>query len=197
MLQAFQAAVDLLCEAHAHIEDVHWDNWLNAPFQLQEKGTLIAAEAAYIHSNLLATGKAEALDPLVLSRIRRGESIPAAHYVGVQQARAQLQQQLDSAMADWDILILPTVPLLAPTIDSLANEERFHHTNMLMLRNPSVFNFYDLPAVSLPLPRAHGQLPVGLMVVGPRHSDRSLLAIAYALQNMLTPQASAVAQPTF
>lgn len=186
--QAFEAAVEQLRAAHAHIEDVQWDDLLGAPFQLQEKGALIAAEAAHIHRNLLAEGKAEALDPLVLSRIRRGESIPAAHYVGVQQARQQLQQQLAAAMAHWDVVLVPTVPMLAPTIDSLAEEERFHRTNMLMLRNPSVFNFYDLPAASLPLPRAADQMPVGLMVVGPRRSDRTLLAIAHALQNMLTPQ---------
>lgn len=189
VLQAFEAAVDLLRTENVYIHDVSWDDLLGAPFKLQDKGTLIAAEAAHIHSNLLASGKADALDPLVLSRIRRGEGIPAAHYVGVQQARTQLQQQLDSVMANWDILILPTVPVVAPTIASLEAEERFHHTNMLMLRNPSVFNFYDLPAVSLPLPCPIGQLPVGLMVVGPRNSDRTLLAIACALENMLMPQA--------
>ena len=56
---------------------------------------------------------------------------------------------------------------------------------MLVLRNPSVFNFYDLPAVSLPLPRAAGELPVGLMLVGKRHGDRELLSVAAAVQTHL------------
>jgi len=51
-----------------------------------------------------------------------------------------------------------------------------------VLRNPSVFNFYDLPAVSLPLSRAAGELPVGLMLVGKRHGDRELLSVAAAVQ---------------
>ena len=183
--QAFEQCLTQLQSAQALVRNADLDAWLSAPFRLQEQGTLIAAEAAHIHRQLLAEGKAQALDPLVLSRIRRGETIAAAHYVGVQQARAQLQPQLDAAMADYDVLALPTVPLLAPTIDSLSDEALFHTTNMLVLRNPSVFNFYDLPAVSLPLPRATGALPVGLMLVGHRGGDRVLLDIANAVEKYL------------
>lgn len=185
VLAAFDKAVAALQSAQARVTDVALDEWLAAPFRLQENGTLIAAEAAHIHGALLAAGKENALDALVLSRIRRGETIAAAHYVGVQQARAQLQPQLDAAIADFDILALPTVPMLAPTIASLADEESFHRTNMLVLRNPSVFNFYDLPAVSLPLPRQAGELPVGLMLVGKRRGDRELLALAAALEQLM------------
>lgn len=188
VLQAFEHTVQALQRAQARVSDLQLDALLGAPFALQEQGTLIAAEAAYVHRDLLAAGLADALDPLVLSRIRRGERITAAHYVGVQQARARLQTELDAALADFDVLALPTTPVLAPTIDSLQDAERFHHTNMLVLRNPSVFNFYDLPAVSLPLPRAAGQLPVGLMLVGQRHADRALLAVAAAVQAWLAQQ---------
>ena len=185
VLAAFDKAVAALKKVEARVSDLALDEWLAAPFRLQEKGTLIAAEAAHIHNGLLAAGKADELDSLVLSRIRRGETIAAAHYVAVQQARAQLQPQLDAQIADFDILALPTVPVIAPTIDSLADEDRFHRTNMLVLRNPSVFNFYDLPAVSLPLPRQEGEMPVGLMLVGKRNGDRELLAVAAALEQAI------------
>lgn len=185
VMAAFEHGLQLLCHAHAHVQDVNLEQWLTAPFRLQEQGTLIAAEAAHIHHELLASGQGDALDPLVLSRIQRGAIISASHYVGLQQARARLQTELDTAMADCDVLALPTVPLLAPTIDSLADAAQFHTTNMLVLRNPSVFNFYDLPAVSLPLPRAAGDLPVGLMLIGPRGSDRTLLAISAAVEKLL------------
>jgi aspartyl-tRNA(Asn)/glutamyl-tRNA(Gln) amidotransferase subunit A len=182
VLAAFEQTLAGLRAAQVRTTDVNLDAWLGAPFQLQEQGTLIAAEAAHIHRELLAAGQADQLDALVLSRIRRGETITAAHYVGVQQARAQLQTQLDAALADFDLLALPTVPVVAPTIESLDDADTFHRTNMLVLRNPSVFNFYDLPAVSLPLPRAAGELPVGLMLVGKRHGDRELLSVADAVQ---------------
>lgn len=189
VLQAFEAALSTLQAAQAHVMDMDLDALLGAPFKLQENGTLIAAEAAHIHAPMLAAGKAQALDALVLSRIRRGESVTAAHYVGVQQARAQLQKQLDAALTHLDILLLPTVPVIAPRMADLQDEVAFHHCNMLVLRNPSVFNFYDLPAASLPAPPAPGAMPVGLMVVGQRGQDQRLLAIADAMQQLLRTNA--------
>ncbi|MCT9809934.1 amidase [Acidovorax sp. Be4] len=188
VLAAFEQAVAALQSAQARVSDAALDDLLSAPFRLQEKGTLIAAEAAHVHGALLAAGKENELDALVLSRLRRGETIAAPHYVAVQQARAQLQPQLDAAIADFDILALPTVPVVAPSIASLDDEDTFHRTNMLVLRNPSVFNFYDLPAVSLPLPRQAGAMPVGLMLVGKRNGDRELLAVATALEQLLQAQ---------
>lgn len=185
VLDAFEAGVAALQSARARVSDLALDELLGAPFRLQEQGTLIAAEAAHIHGALLAAGRESELDALVLSRLRRGETIAAAHYVGVQQARARLQPQLDAAIADLDILLLPTVPVIAPTIASLDDEDLFHRTNMLVLRNPSVFNFYDLPAVSLPLPRHSGEMPVGWMLVGKRNADRELLAVAAALEQFM------------
>lgn len=185
VLAAFEAGVAALQSARARVSDLALDELLGAPFRLQEQGTLIAAEAAHIHGALLAAGRESELDALVLSRLRRGETIAAAHYVGVQQARARLQPQLDATIADLDILLLPTVPVIAPTIASLDDEDLFHRTNMLVLRNPSVFNFYDLPAVSLPLPRQRGEMPAGWMLVGKRNADRELLAVAAALEQFL------------
>lgn len=183
VLQAFEGALSALSGAGAKLRDMALDEWLGAPFRLQEKGTIVASEAAYIHQEAMARAP-EAFDPVVLARIRRGESIPAAHYVGLLQARAALQGALDAQLEDVDVLVLPTVPFVAPTIASLYSEEAFTQANMLILRNPSVFNFYDLPALSLPIAQPAGALPVGLMVVGRRGQDRALLAIGAALQQL-------------
>lgn len=184
VLAAFEAALASLSAAGARIADESLDDWLGAPFRLQERGTLVAAEAAYIHRATIDTRSTE-YDPVVLGRIRRGMTLDAAAYVGIQQARAQLQPELDARLADLDVLVLPTVPFVAPRIEALADEAAFNQANGLVLRNPSVFNFYDLPAISLPLPRAAGELPVGLMVVGRRGEDHALLGVAAALEALL------------
>lgn len=185
VLAAFESAISSLSRAGARIGDESLDEWLGAPFRLQERGTLVAAEAAYIHRATLETRSAE-YDPVVLGRIRRGVALDAASYVGIQQMRAQLLAELDLRLADLDVLLLPTVPCVAPRIDALADEAAFTQANGLVLRNPSVFNFFDLPAVSLPLPRAPGELPVGLMAVGQRGADHTLLGVAAALEALLT-----------
>ncbi len=185
VLKAFESALKQLTASGVKAVNVDLDHLLGAPFKLQENGTLIACEAAQIHQELFASGKDDQLDDLVKARITRGQTVPASHYVSVQQARAKLQPQLDAAIADFDVLLLPTVPVVAPTIQSLDDAAEFNRTNMLVLRNPSVFNFYDPPAASIPLPRSQGELPVGLMVVGKRGGDRDLLALAQALSASL------------
>jgi aspartyl-tRNA(Asn)/glutamyl-tRNA(Gln) amidotransferase subunit A len=185
VLDAFDRALELLGGAGARLSDEALDDLLGEPFRLQEQGTLVAAEAASIHQHL-AKDRPEAYDPIVLGRIRRGETIGAAAYVTMVQARAQLLLGIDARLADFDALILPTVPLLAPRIDALSEESAFLRTNGLLLRNPSVFNFFDLPALSLPAPAGNG-LPVGLMLVGRRNCDRDLLAIGAAIESLLAP----------
>lgn len=178
---AIEAALETVARAGAQVDDVALDDWLTAPFRLQERGTMIGAEATYIHRAMMDNHAAE-YDPMVFSRLRRSGTLDGAGYVAVQQARAALLPALDAQLADLDVLLLPTVPITAPRIDALADDAAFNQANNLVLRNPSVFNFYDLPAASLPLPVDAGALAVGLMVVGRRGEDCALLAVAAALE---------------
>jgi len=52
---------------------------------------------------------------------------------------------------------------------------------MMVLRNRALANFFDLCAISLPLPR-HAGLPVGLMLLARNGRDDRLLRIAAALE---------------
>lgn len=183
VLAAFEKAMALLSEEGVVVSDVSLDDLLGEPFRLQENGTIVAAEAAWIHQ-AAATSQADYYDPIVLSRIRKGQTISASSYVGLQQARAKLLPQLDACLVNFDVLLLPTVPVLAPRISEVQTEEAFLKMNALLLRNPSIFNFYDLPALSLPLP-TDGGLPIGLMVVGRRRRDRELLALGAAIEKVL------------
>jgi aspartyl-tRNA(Asn)/glutamyl-tRNA(Gln) amidotransferase subunit A len=186
VLVAVEQALASLTHAGARVSDEALDDLLGEPFRLQERGTLVAAEAAWIHRDGVAS-RPEVYDPIVLGRIRRGQALDAASYVGIQQARAALLPALDARLANLDALVLPTVPLLAPHIADVSGEDVFLRTNALLLRNPSVFNFFDLPALSLPLPRQNG-LAVGLMLVGQRGADRELLALAASVEQVLNSQ---------
>ncbi len=53
----------------------------------------------------------------------------------------------------------------------------------MALRNTSVGNFFDCPAISLPLPVAG--LPVGLMLMAQPMADRRLFALGAALEAAL------------
>jgi len=62
-------------------------------------------------------------------------------------------------------------------IAEASQRQRFTAKNGLVLRNPAIVNFFDLCAISLPLPRAGG-LPVGLMLVARNRAVVSLCSQA-------------------
>jgi len=82
---------------------------------------------------------------------------------------------------------MPTVPIVAPPIADLeASDEAFFKANSLLLRNPSIINLLDGCAVSVPC-HAEGTLPAGLMISGAAMADRTVLAIARAVEKTLHP----------
>jgi aspartyl-tRNA(Asn)/glutamyl-tRNA(Gln) amidotransferase subunit A len=93
---------------------------------------------------------------------------------------------MDARLSDLDGLVLPTTPIVAPTIAEVsASFEAFMAKQLLGFRNTSIINFFDLCAVSLPLPR-EGQLPVGLMLVARNGQDRKLLRMAAAVEHLFS-----------
>ena len=60
------------------------------------------------------------------------------------------------------------------------------HANAAVLRNPSIANFLDRCSISIPCHRA-GDAPVGLMLIGEHGADRRLLAIAAAMEKVVSP----------
>ena len=84
---------------------------------------------------------------------------------------------------ELDALVLPTTPIVAPTLAEVAESDEFGRKNALLLRNTNPVNFFDLCAISLPLPR-QGGLPTGLMLVGRNGQDRRLFDIAAAVEKL-------------
>ena len=72
---------------------------------------------------------------------------------------------------------MPSVAIVPPRIRAvLHNDEAYGRTNMLVLRNTMLGNFFDLTGVSLPI--AGAPLPVGMMLLARKGHDRRLLAMA-------------------
>jgi len=65
----------------------------------------------------------------------------------------------------------------------VATADEFARRNAMLLRNTVIVNFFDLCAVSLPLPR-EGGLPTGLMLIARNGSDHRLFRIAAAVEKL-------------
>jgi aspartyl-tRNA(Asn)/glutamyl-tRNA(Gln) amidotransferase subunit A len=145
------------------------------------RGTITSVEAYSVHREWLATRGSE-YDSNIRGRIEAGGKILAADYVTMLRERLRLVRAMDARLADLDGLVLPTTPIVAPTIAEVAGEG-FASRNLLVLRNPTLVNFFDLCAISIPLPRSSG-LPVGLMIVARNGEDRKLFRIAAAVERL-------------
>ena len=97
--------------------------------------------------------------------------------------RTRLVREIDAWLEDIDALVLPTTPIVAPTIAEVADPDTFVKKNTALLSNTSIINFFDLCAISLPLPR-NGGLPVGLMLAARNGHDRRLFRIAAGVEQM-------------
>jgi amidase/aspartyl-tRNA(Asn)/glutamyl-tRNA(Gln) amidotransferase subunit A len=101
--------------------------------------------------------------------------------------RADWIMRMGQALAGVDVVLSPTVPMLAPPIAPLlADDARFFDTNARLLRNPSVVNLLDGCAISLPCQRL-GSAPVGLMLWAVGEQDEHLLGAALAVEAALQP----------
>ena len=155
---------------------------LDEMVRVNSKATFAVAESYLIHRERLAARGAD-YDPFVRSRIEGGRTLSAADYMAMLRDRAALARAMDARLSDLDGLVLPTTPIVAPTIAEVSTSEGFTAKNGLALRNPAIVNFFDLCAISLPLPRAGG-LPVGLMLVARNGHDHRLFRIAAAVERL-------------
>jgi aspartyl-tRNA(Asn)/glutamyl-tRNA(Gln) amidotransferase subunit A len=176
----FGAARKRLSDAGARVTDERMP-LLDAMVAVNAKGGFAPAEAFSIHRERLAKQGAD-FDPNVRARIERGANLSAADYVEMARERTRLIRAMDAQAAAFDAWLLPTTPIVAPTIAEMQDTHTFNSKNMLLLRNTSTWNFFDMCAISIPIPGAG--LPVGLMLVARNGHDRRLFAIAAGIERL-------------
>ena len=146
-------------------------------------GGISPPEACAIHRDWMGR-RPNDIDPNVRARIARGCEVSAADYVDMMRVRRQLVRAMDARLAGLDALIMPTTSIVAPAIAEVADPKVFTVRNAALLRNTAIINFFDLCAISLPLPVAPPAMPVGLMVVVRNGEDRRLFSMAAALATL-------------
>ena len=179
---AFQRALATLRLAGARIDEIPLPE-LDELASINASGGLSAAESWAWHRSLITQRQAE-YDPRVAQRIRRGETMSAADYITLLNARTDWIARVTTTLRRFDVLLSPTVPIVAPPVASLARDEAFFAVNGLLLRNPSVVNMLDGCALSLPCQQP-GEFPVGLMVWSHALQDDTVLDAALTIEHTL------------
>jgi len=180
--KTFERTVAQLRDAGATIVEIPFSELGDIP-AANAKGGFAAAEAYAWHKELLAANGAD-YDPRVGGRIVKGAEQSAADYIDTMMERKRLIAAANTVTMPFDAVITPTVPIVPPAIAEVDDDEAYGPINLLCLRNPSVWNFLDRCAISLPCHRV-GDAPVGLMLTGERGGDAKLFRVAKTVETLL------------
>jgi aspartyl-tRNA(Asn)/glutamyl-tRNA(Gln) amidotransferase subunit A len=150
--------------------------------------TIALAEAYAYHAQTLERMPAAYSDG-VYARLEMGRDISADAYLRAQRGRATLRREVDAIVDTCDALVLPTLPIPAPTLGAdTVNAGGFEEpVRPLMLRLTQLFNLTGHPAISLPCGDTSEGLPCGFQFVGKRQATSELLGIALACETLVTP----------
>lgn len=181
--KAFERACKQLSTAGAVLREVSTGVFFDIRSE-SLNATIQSVEAFAWHRDLLARRGSD-YDPNVKKRVERGAQFSAADYARALRRRAELMTKFDAVTSPYEALILPTVPIIAPLMDECGRDE--DNIRAQLIRNPSLFNLLDRPSISIPMHHP-GEPPTGFTIVGERHEDFRLLAIAGAIEELFVSQ---------
>jgi aspartyl-tRNA(Asn)/glutamyl-tRNA(Gln) amidotransferase subunit A len=178
----FERSLSRLSAAGAYIERIDIPEFAQLA-GINAKGGFSAAESYAWHRKLLESN-ADVYDPRVRTRIQRGATQNAADYIELLEARRNFIAAVERRTARFDAMIYPTTPVIAPRISALQSDEDFFRINALVLRNPSVINFFDGCAISIP-DHQEGEPPTGLMLACRGGLDHQVFRCAAAAEGIV------------
>src|SRR5919197_4913584 len=142
--------------------------------------------------NQLWASQADVLAPRTKLSLIAAE-LSRRHYHGRVYAKAQnvrptYVKAYDAALADVDVLVMPTCLMTAPknhTPDGYleAVEDNLRMIHNRSSRNTLPFNYTGHPALALPVGKSSAGLPVSMQLVGRCFDDALLMRVAYAYQH--------------
>ncbi|MFA7668515.1 MAG: amidase, partial [Burkholderiaceae bacterium] len=179
----FMQTLQALRDQGVSIAEIDIPEFLELP-EINRQGGLVCAEAYALHRADLAAHQ-NLYDPRVSARMLRGKDMDCADYIDLLALRQRWIAGVEARLQGYDALLTPTIPIVAPTIESVqASEDAYIATNARILRNCSLINFLDGCALSMPCHQP-GQAPVGLMVAGTAYSDARILDVGRSIEVLL------------
>jgi len=111
-------------------------------------------------------------------------TLGGASYAKARNLVPQARAAYDQALAQYDVLVLPTVPGTAETLPEGSPHEAgpLKHAHGKAL-NTAPMDITGHPAISVPAGLANG-LPAGMMIVGKRFDDATVLKVADAFESL-------------
>ncbi|CAK7213009.1 hypothetical protein SBRCBS47491_001657 [Sporothrix bragantina] len=149
------------------------------------------ADAQKLYDVVSAHNPSAVLTTMVEALLVHDTVLPPTAQRKAQRHILQLRAAYDAALADFDVLVTPTAPAVAPPLpdmspeikDGQSNVERLLRLTAGAINNTAPFNATGHPALSIPCGWATSankdcMLPVGMQIIGRRFDDLGVLTAA-------------------
>ncbi|MGV9796803.1 amidase [Mycobacterium sp. NPDC003449] len=108
-----------------------------------------------------------------------------AHYAMARNLVPHLRAAYDAALSRFDVLVMPTTPILASPIPPPdAPLDEYLARALEMMANTATFDVTGHPACSVPAATVDG-LPTGMMIIGRQFDDATVLRVAHAYEQAI------------
>jgi len=128
-------------------------------------------------------GHREKLEPALLEFAEAAKTVGLPEYLQATRTRERLITALNTFFQRYDLLMLPSVPIVAFEAGQLTPESGEYANWFDWTPFSAPFNLTKVPAASIPCGRHQG-LPVGLQIVGPLFREDLVLMACRAFESL-------------
>jgi aspartyl-tRNA(Asn)/glutamyl-tRNA(Gln) amidotransferase subunit A len=172
--------VDTIKSMDIYVSDVH----LSGANKIYESWRpLRLGESAEIHMKWLQT-RSEDYGEDVRRMLMQGTEVPAVDYIRAHKFRKELRHEFVKLLQNFDVLVMPTIPLTAPGFDqqTVVIGHKTFPIYQALSRNTIAFDSTGLPAINVPAGLSKDNMPVGVQIVGSPFDEGKVLSLAYAYE---------------
>ncbi len=156
--QSVRKAAQVFEDLGATVEEVPFPNAREAAMA---NGLMTPSDGAALHHQRMAENpQGFGLD--VLKRLQTGAAYTSTEYSLARRMQTILRCQFGEFFKEYDLLITPTTPVIAPLRGSADAAERAR----LLTRFTAPFNLTGLPAISVQCGWSGEKMPIGLQIIG-------------------------------
>jgi aspartyl-tRNA(Asn)/glutamyl-tRNA(Gln) amidotransferase subunit A len=174
VLEAMHQAAKVLGHSGAKVEAVDVSYLHEAALA---NGIMTQADGAAYHHQRLADHP-DWFGEDVRRRLETGRNTTSTQYVLARRTQTEMKHRLGRFFRDYDMLLLPTTPVIAPVVQGGDSFEQARR----LTRFTSPFNLTGLPAISIPAGVSSEGLPIGLQIVAGAWREAALLRAAFAYE---------------
>ncbi|PIN69343.1 Asp-tRNA(Asn)/Glu-tRNA(Gln) amidotransferase GatCAB subunit A [Candidatus Woesearchaeota archaeon CG11_big_fil_rev_8_21_14_0_20_43_8] len=117
----------------------------------------------------------EAKRRIILGTYARMAGYRDAYYIKAMKVRTKVIEEYKTALKKFDVLLSPSMPMVAPKIDEIKDLPPMRHYMADACTAP--VNLAGLPHISIPCGN-HNGMPVGMMLIGDHFCEGKLISLA-------------------